>query len=115
MAFPAIRPDVAVIHALRADRDGNIELGRNRGIDEELCLTAGQVIVTAEEIVPQLDRADMVGALVSAVVHAPGGAAPTSCHPYYPLDGAAILDYTERVGEPSALAAYLGWPASPAA
>jgi hypothetical protein len=36
---------------------------------------------------------------VHAVVHAPRGAAPSSCHPFYPFDGEAILDYTEAVGD----------------
>jgi hypothetical protein len=41
-----------VIHALR--RSGrNAQIGDNRGIDEELALAAGQVIVTTEEIVPE--------------------------------------------------------------
>ena len=76
VAFPAIRPDLAVIHALRADFDGNAEIGQNRGVDEELSLTAAKVIVTAEEIVPELSKADLIGPLVHAVVHAPRGQRP---------------------------------------
>lgn len=107
VAFPAIRPDVAVIHALRADLDGNAQIGMNKGVDEELLLTAGHVIVTAEEIVAELDRAELVGPLVHTVVHLPRGAWPTSCHPYYPLDGEAILDYTSRVVDPDSFQRYL--------
>lgn len=100
MAFPAIRADVAVIHALQADVEGSAVIGENKGVDEELALTAGKVIITAEEIVPQLAKADIVAPWVQAVVHAPGGAAPTSCHPLYPLDGKALLAYTEQVSDP---------------
>jgi len=107
MAFPAIHPDVAVIHALRADMDGNALIGKNRGIDEELALTANTVIVTAEEIVPELEQADLVAPFVDAIVHAPLGAAPTSCHPLYPLDGEAILAYAEQVSDPSSFQVYL--------
>jgi glutaconate CoA-transferase subunit A len=57
MAFPAIHPDVAVIHALSVDTDGNALIGNNRGIDEELALTAKTVIVTAEQVVPELEQA----------------------------------------------------------
>ncbi|MBC8504484.1 MAG: CoA transferase subunit A [Anaerolineales bacterium] len=106
MAFPAIKPDVAVIHALRADQDGNAQIGKNKGVDEELCLTAEKVIVTAEEIVPELTQADLVAPLVKAVVHTPRGAAPTSCHPLYPLDGEAIMAYTEQVSDPESWRAY---------
>lgn len=107
MAFPAIRPDVAVIHALRADLDGNAVIGDNKGIDEELMLSAGRVILTAEEIVPELSRVDLIGPLTHAVVLAEKGALPTSCHPLYPLDGEALLAYTEQVSDPPSLNRYL--------
>jgi len=107
MAFPAIHPDVAVIHALRSDYEGNAQIGDNKGVDEELMLTAAQVIVTTEEVVPSLPRADVVGPLVHALVEARRGAAPTSCHPLYALDGGALLAYTEKVSDPASLAAFL--------
>jgi len=97
MAFPAIEPDVAVIHALRADPEGNCQIGENRGIDEELAVSSRLVIVTAEEIVPALDKADITAPFVEVVVHAPRGAAPTSCHPLYALDGQALLRYCDQV------------------
>ena len=108
VAFPAIRPDTAVIHALRADPDGNAQIGANRGIDLELSITAGKVIITAEEIVPELARADLVAPFVHAVVLAPHGAHPTSCHPLYPLDGEWFLDYSNQVSDPASLQAFLG-------
>jgi glutaconate CoA-transferase subunit A len=107
MAFPAIRPDVAVIHALQVDPDGNAVIGANKGIDEELSLSAGTVILTAEEPVLDLPKVDLVGPLTHAFALAPGGALPTSCHPRYPLDGAALLAYTEQVSDPASLEAYL--------
>jgi glutaconate CoA-transferase subunit A len=107
MAFPAIGPDVAVIHALRADPHGNAVIGGNQGIDEELSLTARTVIVTAEEILPELDKADLVAPFVHYVVAAPGGARPTSCHPLYPLDTQAVLAYTEQVSDPQTFEAFL--------
>lgn len=107
IAFPAIQPDIAVIHALRCDRSGNAQIGENKAIDEELALTARMVIITAEEITPQLDKADIAAPLVQAIVHAPGGAAPSSCHPLYPFDGEAILAYTENVSDPESFKRYL--------
>ncbi len=95
-AFPAITCDVAVIHALQADPDGNADIGQNWGVDRELALAAGTVIVTAEQIQPSLSQAEILGPVVSAVVHAPRGAWPTSCHPIYPLDGLAALRYSEE-------------------
>jgi glutaconate CoA-transferase subunit A len=95
VAFPAIPCDVAVIHALQADPAGNAALGGNLGVDVELTLVATTVIVTAEEIVPRLDRADVAGPVVTAVVHAPCGAWPTSCHPLYPVGGGEVLRYID--------------------
>jgi glutaconate CoA-transferase subunit A len=107
MAYPAIRPDVAVIHALRADVDGNALIGDNKGVDEELLATAGKVILTTEEIVPELLKVDLIAPLVHKVVLAPQGAAPTSCHPLYALNGEALLDYTERVSDPDSFASFV--------
>jgi glutaconate CoA-transferase subunit A len=97
-AFPAISCDIAVIHALEADPDGNARIGGNKAVDEELQVIADTVIITAEKIVPKLDKAEIVGLVVDAVVELPNGAWPSSCHPYYPLDGLAILEYTEKAG-----------------
>ena len=95
-AFPAIECDVAVIHALRADPEGNADIGKNWGVDRELALVARTVVITAEEILPKLSHAEIIGSVVTAVVHAPRGAWPTSCHPSYPLDGLATLQYSEQ-------------------
>jgi glutaconate CoA-transferase subunit A len=107
VAFPAIQADIAAIHALRADPHGNAQIGKNKGIDVELCMTARTVIITAEEIVPGLEKADLVAPFVHYVVHAPCGAQPSSCHPLYPMDGQAVLAYTEQVGEPESFRTYL--------
>jgi glutaconate CoA-transferase subunit A len=98
VAFPALRPDVAVLHALRCDVAGNADLGRNLGVDQELALAARQVILTTESLVDRLDRVDVVAPLITAVVEAPGGAWPTSCHPLYPMAGQEIMDYLDACG-----------------
>jgi glutaconate CoA-transferase subunit A len=96
VAFPAVSCDVAVIHALRADWSGNAHIGANQAVDLELGLVAEHVIVTAEEVVERLEGPVEVTSLrVDAVVHAPRGAWPTSCHPCYPMDGREILRYSE--------------------
>jgi glutaconate CoA-transferase subunit A len=100
MAFPAIQADLSVIHALRADMDGNAQIGGNKGVDLELPLTSTKTIITAEEIVPELKRVDIFAPFVTAVINAPNGASPTSCHPLYPMDGDMILSYSERVNDP---------------
>lgn len=107
MAFPAIQPDVAVIHALKADLDGNALIGDNKGVDVELSLTAKTVIITTEELLTELNKADLVAPTTDAVVLAPKGASPTSCHPIYPMDTAAILHYSEQVSDQESFNRYL--------
>lgn len=107
MAFPAIAPTVAVIHALRADPEGNADIGINKAADIELAIASQRVIITAEEIVPALAKAEIAAPFVDAVAPAPRGAAPSSCHPYYAVDGLALMDYTERVSDPPSFQAFL--------
>jgi glutaconate CoA-transferase subunit A len=96
VAFPARTVDVAVIHAPIADRFGNARLLGNLAIDQEASLTAKSVIITAEEIVDELDAPiELTGLSTTAVVHAPRGAWPTSCYPLYHLDGEEILRYID--------------------
>lgn len=96
VAFPALGVDVAIIHALVADKRGNARLNRNLGIDRELGMIAKTVIITAEEVVDQLtEDVDIPMLVTSAVVHAPYGAWPTSCYPNYPVGGGEILKYID--------------------
>jgi len=96
VAFPAIVCDVAVIHALKADRIGNALIGGNQAMDVEMAMTARTTIITAEEVVDDiLSRADIPAPAVHYVAAAPRGAWPTSCHPLYPLSGGEFLKYIE--------------------
>jgi glutaconate CoA-transferase subunit A len=95
IAFPALTCDVAVIHALKVDRNGNALIGGNQAVDVELAMVAKTTIVTAEEIVDKLDHADIPGPGVHYIAHAPRGAWPTSCHPLYPMGGGEILRYID--------------------
>src|SRR5439155_14984791 len=88
LAVGALRPDVAIVHVQRADRQGNAHLWGNLGLTVEAAYAARRTIVTCEEIVPDdLIRSDpnrtmIPGFLVSAVVEEPGGALPSSVHVY---------------------------------
>jgi glutaconate CoA-transferase subunit A len=103
MAFPAIRCDVTVLHALAADKAGNVLLNNNLGVDLELVYISDWVIVTVEQIVDKLDRTTD-GFLVPApginqIIHLPNGAYPTSCYPLYPVAGGAFLSYIDACNE----------------
>ena len=83
-AVAALRPDVTVIHAQRADRAGNVQFWGITGVQKEAVLAAARSVVTVEEIVDVLDPRPGAVVLpawvVSYVALAPGGA-----HPSYAL------------------------------
>ena len=92
-AVPAIRPDVAVIHALRADRAGNVLLEGIVGAQKEIVLAAKRSIVTVEEIVDDFGARSANAVIlpswtVGAIVCVPGGAHPSYAHGYYKRDNA---------------------------
>jgi glutaconate CoA-transferase subunit A len=92
-AIPALRPDVAVVHAQRADRRGNVLVEGIVGVQKEAVLAARRAVATVEEIVDDL-RLRSPNAVVlpawtlDAIVEAPGGARPSYAHGYYGRDNA---------------------------
>ncbi|MBI5947294.1 MAG: CoA transferase subunit A [Chloroflexi bacterium] len=90
--LPALRPDVAVLHAQRADEEGNVHAWGHQGDSKWAYWAAKKVIVSAEEIVPSSairsdpSRTIVPGFRVSAVVHMPWGGHPTSITGYYDYD-----------------------------
>jgi glutaconate CoA-transferase subunit A len=92
-AVPAIRPDVAVIHALRADRAGNVLLEGIVGCQKEVVLASKRSIVTVEEIVDDFGARSPNAVIlpswtVGAIACVPGGAHPSYAHGYYKRDNA---------------------------
>jgi glutaconate CoA-transferase subunit A len=89
-AVPAINPDVGVVHAQRADRDGNVQLWGIVGVQKEIVLASKRSLVTVEEVVPRLDPRPGAAVLpswaVTAVAEAPRGAHPSYAHGYYDRD-----------------------------
>ncbi len=87
-AFPSIRPDVAVIHAQRADRKGNVHLWGILGVQKEAVLASRYAIVTVEEVVDDLGDTAMnetilPGWTINAVCEVPRGAHPSYAHGFY--------------------------------
>lgn len=91
-AIPAIRPDVTVIHAQKADRQGNVLLWGVTGVQKEAVLAAKRAIVTVEEIVDDLQAPMNAVVLpkwtVSAVCEVKGGAFPSYALGYYQRNNA---------------------------
>jgi glutaconate CoA-transferase subunit A len=92
-AVPALRPDVTIIHAQQADRDGNVLVDGIIGVQKEAALAAARTIVTVEETVDHFAPHGRSAVIlpswtIAAVVEAPGGAHPSYAHGYYDRDNA---------------------------
>lgn len=85
---PSHRPDVAVIHALKADREGNVMLEGILGVQKEAVLAAKRSIVTVEEVVDDFGPRSLNACIlpswtVSSIAVVPGGAFPSYAQGYY--------------------------------
>jgi glutaconate CoA-transferase, subunit A len=97
-AVPAHRPDVAVIHAQKANRRGDVLVEGIIGVQKEAVLASKRSVVTVEEIVDDFD--DLHPNLcvlphwtITSIAHVPGGAHPSYTHGYYGRDNAAYLEW----------------------
>jgi glutaconate CoA-transferase subunit A len=108
----AIRPDVAILHVQEADSNGNARIIGPKFEDVLFSRAAKQIILSAETIVPEnkftfsQDKADIPHFLVSAVVHAPKGAAPCSCPTKYDIDRNQLNEF-KLMKDKSGLSDYL--------
>ena len=99
LAVRAIRPDVAVLHVQRADKEGNAHLWGNFGVTREAALAAKKVILTCEEIVDHEvilgdpNRTVIPGFVVSSVVHEPFGSHPSPTQGYSRRDDDFYFEY----------------------
>jgi len=98
-AVPPLRPDVAIIHAQRADASGNTQIWGLLGCQKEAAFAAERVIVVVEELVEEaVVRADpnrtvIPGLIVDAVVVEPFGAHPSYAQGHYDRDNAFYLEW----------------------
>jgi glutaconate CoA-transferase, subunit A len=98
-AVPALDLDVAIVHAQRADRAGNVQMWGIVGIQKEAVLGARRSLVTVEEIVDELQPVAGATVLpswsVTAVAEAPGGAHPSYAHGYSDRDNDYYREWDE--------------------
>jgi len=91
-AVPAIRPDVTVIHAQKADRKGNVLMWGVVGVQKEAVMAARRSVVTVEEIVDDLNAPPnsvvLPSWVVGAVCPVKGGAFPSYAQGYYQRNNA---------------------------
>jgi glutaconate CoA-transferase subunit A len=105
IAVKAIEPDVAIIHAQKADEFGNVRIEGPFYEDVIKAKAAKKVVVTVEEVIPNSEIRKMPQAttlphfIVDAVVETPKGAYPCSCFNYYDVDYDHIKDYLKAAAK----------------
>lgn len=110
---PPLNPDVVIIHAQRADLEGNTQLWGLLGCQKEAAFAASKVIMVVEEIVDEsVIRADpnrtlIPGLIVDAIVHEPFGAHPSYVQGYYDRDNDFYLSWDEASRDQAMTEAWL--------
>jgi glutaconate CoA-transferase subunit A len=110
---PPLHPDLAILHAQRADAQGNTQLWGLPGVQKEVAFAARKVVVVVEEIVDEsIIRADpnrtlIPGQIVEAVVQEPFGAHPSYVQGYYDRDNDFYIKWNDISKEEKSLQAYL--------
>ncbi len=110
-AVPALELDVAVVHAQRADRAGNVQMWGLTGVQKEAVLAAKRSLVTVEEIVDELEPRPNAVVLpnwvVTLVAEVPNGAHPSYAHDYYERDNAYYREWDAISKDRNAFSAWL--------
>lgn len=110
---PPLDPDVAIIHAQRADREGNTQLWGLMGVQKETAFASRHVIVVVEEMVEEAvirsdpNRTIIPGLVVDAVVHEPYGTHPSYVQGYYDRDNEFYLRWDKISRDEAATQAWL--------
>jgi glutaconate CoA-transferase, subunit A len=110
---PALNPDVTIVHAQRADAQGNAQIWGLLGVQKEAAFASARVIVVVEELVEEPTiRADpnrtlIPGLIVDAVVVEPWGAHPSYAQGYYDRDNQFYIAWEPISRDPVALGRYL--------
>ena len=108
---PAVNPDVTILHAQKADRQGNVLLRGIVGAQKEAGLAAKVLIITVEEIVDDLEAPMNAIVLphwvVTAIACVPGGAYPSYAQGYYSRDNAFYLAWDDIARDRARFSAWI--------
>ncbi len=110
---PALNPDVTIVHAQRADAQGNAQIWGLLGVQKEAAFASQRVIVVVEELVDERvirsdpNRTLIPAAIVSAVVVEPWGAHPSYAQGYYDRDNDFYVGWEAISRDRAELASYL--------
>jgi glutaconate CoA-transferase subunit A len=112
-AVPPLTPDVTIVHAQRADAEGNAQIWGVLGCQKEAAFAADRVVVVVEELVDEAvvrrdpNRTIIPGLIVDAVVVEPRACHPSYAQGYYDRDNRFYLDWEAISRDPASLDAWL--------
>ncbi len=94
-AIRAYSPDIALIHAQEADKEGNIGIASPPAtkVDEFLARSSKEAYVSVEKIIDKVENPAISGLYITGVILLPGGSAPTSLYPQHDVDSIAMELY----------------------
>lgn len=110
---PALRPDVTIVHAQRADMGGNAQVWGLMGVQKEAAFASKRVIVVVEELVDEAvirqdpNRTLIPGLQVDAVVVEPWGAHPSYAQGYYDRDNEFYVAWDKTARDVKSFNMYL--------
>jgi glutaconate CoA-transferase subunit A len=110
---PALRPDVTIVHAQRADKSGNAQIWGLLGVQKEAAFASKKVIVVVEELVEESvirqdpNRTLIPGLQVDAVVVEPWGAHPSFAQGYYDRDNDFYVAWDKIARDEASFRKYL--------
>jgi glutaconate CoA-transferase subunit A len=110
---PALNPDITIVHAQRADAEGNAQIWGLVGVQKEAAFASERVVVVVEELVDEHvirsdpNRTVIPGMIVDAVVVEPWGAHPSYAQGYYDRDNAFYVAWEEISRDAGKLERYL--------
>jgi glutaconate CoA-transferase, subunit A len=112
-AVPPLNPDVAIVHAQRADAGGDTQIWGVLGCQKEAAFAADRVIVVVEELVDESvirrdpNRTIIPGMIVDAMVVEPRACHPSYAQGYYDRDNGFYLDWEGISRDPATLQRWL--------
>jgi glutaconate CoA-transferase, subunit A len=103
-AIPALRPDVSIIHAQKANKRGDVLVEGIIGVQKEAVLAGRLAIATVEEVVEEFAGVHpnccvLPHWTLAAICVVPGGAHPSYTHGYYGRDNASYLEWDKISGD----------------
>jgi len=109
---PALKPDVAIIHAQFADVRGNVKIMGPIFKDKLKATIAETVIVSVEEVVSEAKMKELQPTipyyLTTAIVKVPFGSHPTCCYPNYAYDRKHLKEFVALSKTEETMKEYLG-------